>query len=271
MSSDMEDALLDPVTFELLREACILSCGHSFNASTLSEWLSKESRCPLCQTDVVDGDRKPNYALRSVVQAFESAQASPSAPEIVANEAAASSSSEVNSPPAPIVPERPPSPEMTLYNPNMLVPNVVWEHKVQSRSIVPTIRKKGRNIFTALAAAYKQEQLLAFRRNALENFIYSKQVILASMTRAFFYFFQHPFTFSQLNKLRLHEAIFIGCLMTSHLASMHSALLVRKINPNCFRAHFANAGCRMKHFLPATSLAMLLYLAVIIAVDGTRR
>jgi hypothetical protein len=63
--------MLDPVSFEpLLTATLIVTCGHTFNASTLAALPTNQ--CPLCKCDFdKETGTQPNYALRTVVEMFQ--------------------------------------------------------------------------------------------------------------------------------------------------------------------------------------------------------
>jgi hypothetical protein len=95
---DLEDAMLDPVSFEpLLTATLIVACGHTFNADTIASLPT--NLCPLCKTafDRAAGTQ-PNFALRTVVEAFHRKAAKASA---VTSAAPAPVSAAA---PAPVVP-----------------------------------------------------------------------------------------------------------------------------------------------------------------------
>jgi len=66
----MDACFEDPVRLEIMRDAVVTSCGHSFSAETLTEWLAKQPSCPVCKHVLTTADVKPNYALREAIQQY---------------------------------------------------------------------------------------------------------------------------------------------------------------------------------------------------------
>jgi GNAT superfamily N-acetyltransferase len=101
----IHDSVNDPISFEPMHDAMSLPCGHSFAHSTITEWLSTHSTCPLCNAPVTLADARPNFALRAVVDAIHSQQSavpspvvpSPAVPSPAVSSPAVSSSSVVAS------------------------------------------------------------------------------------------------------------------------------------------------------------------------------
>lgn len=42
--------ITDVISSEIITNACITSCGHSFDKNTLDQWLTRSTACPLCNT-----------------------------------------------------------------------------------------------------------------------------------------------------------------------------------------------------------------------------
>ncbi|EOA28598.1 hypothetical protein CARUB_v10024818mg [Capsella rubella] len=61
--------LSDPVTGNLMNDATILPCGHSFGAGGLRE-VKRMKACFTCSQPTSEGSGKPNLSLRIVVYAF---------------------------------------------------------------------------------------------------------------------------------------------------------------------------------------------------------
>ncbi len=102
--------MLDPVSFEpLLTATLIAACGHTFNADTIESLPT--NLCPLCKTafDRATGTQ-PNFALRTVVEAFQRKAAK--APAAVTSAAPAPASAAApavtSAAPAPVVSVVPP-------------------------------------------------------------------------------------------------------------------------------------------------------------------
>jgi len=65
-----KDLLVDPISSELMVDPAILPCGHSFSHNTISQWLQKNKKCPLCNQPASKEQLKPNFALANVVNHF---------------------------------------------------------------------------------------------------------------------------------------------------------------------------------------------------------
>lgn len=64
----MESIFEDPVTFEVMRDAVVSTCGHSFSLDSLSQWLNTHDSCPICKHALRLEDCTPNYALRHAIE-----------------------------------------------------------------------------------------------------------------------------------------------------------------------------------------------------------
>jgi len=64
----MEAIFEDPVTFEVMRDAVVSSCGHSFSMASISQWLSNHDSCPICKHTLKLDECTPNYALRNAIE-----------------------------------------------------------------------------------------------------------------------------------------------------------------------------------------------------------
>lgn len=75
LSQKISDELLDPVSLELMEEACFLyPCGHTFNKSTIDEIdkLGKELLCPSCRTPIEGGGY--DLLTRNIVKHYQTMQ-----------------------------------------------------------------------------------------------------------------------------------------------------------------------------------------------------
>lgn len=52
---DHLEAFCDPISFELMETPTILPCGHTFDKTTVEDWLAKDSTCPLCKEKCTKG------------------------------------------------------------------------------------------------------------------------------------------------------------------------------------------------------------------------
>jgi hypothetical protein len=65
----------DPISFEIMDKAMMTPCGHSFSEETINNWILKKNHCPLCNKTLKKSDVLPNYALRTAIARFLTAQA----------------------------------------------------------------------------------------------------------------------------------------------------------------------------------------------------
>lgn len=63
----MEAIFDDPVTFEVMKDAVVSSCGHSFSMASIAQWLETHDTCPICNHTLRKEDCIPNYALRNAI------------------------------------------------------------------------------------------------------------------------------------------------------------------------------------------------------------
>eukprot|EP01090_Pellita_catalonica_P020826 TRINITY_DN7626_c0_g1_i1.p1 TRINITY_DN7626_c0_g1~~TRINITY_DN7626_c0_g1_i1.p1 ORF type:complete len:639 (+),score=158.78 TRINITY_DN7626_c0_g1_i1:2057-3973(+) len=61
----------DPISFELMEEAVMTPCGHSFSKGTLEDWLAKHASCPLCNAQLNPTAVLPNYKLRDAIVKYK--------------------------------------------------------------------------------------------------------------------------------------------------------------------------------------------------------
>lgn len=64
----MEAIFEDPVTFEVMRDAVVSACGHSFSMASISQWLERHDTCPICKHVLRVEECTPNYALRNAIE-----------------------------------------------------------------------------------------------------------------------------------------------------------------------------------------------------------
>lgn len=61
----------DPVTFEIMHNACIMPCGHSFSESTIESWFVINPNCPLCDAGPFSPSHAvPNHPLRHKIHSM---------------------------------------------------------------------------------------------------------------------------------------------------------------------------------------------------------
>jgi len=61
----------DPVTFDLMVDATILACGHSFSATTVQNLLRIRKKCPMCDIVINEDAARPNYSLREAIVKYK--------------------------------------------------------------------------------------------------------------------------------------------------------------------------------------------------------
>eukprot|EP01102_Stenamoeba_stenopodia_P014042 TRINITY_DN4631_c0_g1_i3.p1 TRINITY_DN4631_c0_g1~~TRINITY_DN4631_c0_g1_i3.p1 ORF type:complete len:268 (-),score=33.49 TRINITY_DN4631_c0_g1_i3:45-848(-) len=71
LSLGMASIFEDPITFEVMENAVITPCGHSFSQYSVEDWLEKHKTCPLCNSPLAKADVVPNFSLREAIQKYE--------------------------------------------------------------------------------------------------------------------------------------------------------------------------------------------------------
>lgn len=68
----MEAAFEDPITLEIMTQAVMLPCGHSFSKDSLAAWMQGgEGCCPVCKSGpYFEADVKPNFGLRHAIEHY---------------------------------------------------------------------------------------------------------------------------------------------------------------------------------------------------------
>eukprot|EP00026_Physarum_polycephalum_P011564 Phypoly_transcript_11799.p1 GENE.Phypoly_transcript_11799~~Phypoly_transcript_11799.p1 ORF type:complete len:344 (+),score=27.53 Phypoly_transcript_11799:83-1033(+) len=79
----MEAIFEDPVTFEVMRDAVVSTCGHSFSQASLAQWLKNHDTCPICKHQLKLDECTPNYALRNAIDQYVKATSPPAPPSPV--------------------------------------------------------------------------------------------------------------------------------------------------------------------------------------------
>ncbi|KAL0215761.1 hypothetical protein P9112_007945 [Eukaryota sp. TZLM1-RC] len=70
MTVDSLDSLRCPLLGDLLYDAVVTPYGHSFNKSSIEEWLSSNSICPITRKPLSFKDLIPNYAVRDFLNSI---------------------------------------------------------------------------------------------------------------------------------------------------------------------------------------------------------
>ncbi|GAM19059.1 hypothetical protein SAMD00019534_022340 [Acytostelium subglobosum LB1] len=63
----IEKLIIDPITMDIMSNAVIAPCGHSFDEGSITGWLARQSTCPLCKKTLLLKDLAPNYSLRELI------------------------------------------------------------------------------------------------------------------------------------------------------------------------------------------------------------
>jgi len=63
----------DPITLDLMEDAVMAPCGHSFSKDSIEQWLAPQGQdfCPLCKQRFASKELRPNYALRDAIERFK--------------------------------------------------------------------------------------------------------------------------------------------------------------------------------------------------------
>jgi len=59
-----------PICFELINEAYVSRCGHSFCGKCLQRTVESHRRCPKCQLNLQTSDIFPNYTLNAIIEKY---------------------------------------------------------------------------------------------------------------------------------------------------------------------------------------------------------
>ena len=59
-------SIFSPICFELISEAYVSRCGHSFCSKCLQRTVESHRRCPKCQLSLQPSDIFPNYTRKKI-------------------------------------------------------------------------------------------------------------------------------------------------------------------------------------------------------------
>ncbi|CAF3535161.1 unnamed protein product [Rotaria socialis] len=68
--SSIEEEYNCPICFELISEAYVSRCGHSFCSKCLQRTVESHRRCPKCQLSLQPSDIFPNYTLNAIIEKY---------------------------------------------------------------------------------------------------------------------------------------------------------------------------------------------------------
>ncbi|CAF1103032.1 unnamed protein product [Adineta ricciae] len=68
--STIEEEYTCPICFELISEAYVSRCGHSFCNKCLQRTVESHRRCPKCQLSLQTSDIFPNYTLNAIIEKY---------------------------------------------------------------------------------------------------------------------------------------------------------------------------------------------------------
>lgn len=71
---DHPESIYCPIHYGVMQDPVITSCGHTFDRSSIQDWLLKKERCPLDQRPISRSELTPNRALKDTIQALFSAK-----------------------------------------------------------------------------------------------------------------------------------------------------------------------------------------------------
>lgn len=61
---EIPESMLCPITQELMRNPMMITvCGHTFEGTSITEWLKKDAKCPICKKDANSSQLQKNFAL----------------------------------------------------------------------------------------------------------------------------------------------------------------------------------------------------------------
>jgi E3 ubiquitin-protein ligase RFWD2 len=70
LKSNIEEDYNCPICFELINEAFVSRCGHSFCSKCLQRTVESLRRCPKCQLSLQPSDIFPNYTLNAIIEKY---------------------------------------------------------------------------------------------------------------------------------------------------------------------------------------------------------
>ncbi|CAF3368982.1 unnamed protein product [Rotaria socialis] len=70
LTSNIEEDYNCPICFELINEAFVSRCGHSFCSKCLQRTVESLHRCPKCQLSLQSSDIFPNYTLNAIIEKY---------------------------------------------------------------------------------------------------------------------------------------------------------------------------------------------------------
>ncbi|CAF0964637.1 unnamed protein product [Rotaria sordida] len=68
--NSIEEEYNCPICFELISEAYVSRCGHSFCSKCLQRTVESHRRCPKCQLSLQPSDIFPNYTLNAIIEKY---------------------------------------------------------------------------------------------------------------------------------------------------------------------------------------------------------
>ncbi|ELR16629.1 Ubox domain containing protein [Acanthamoeba castellanii str. Neff] len=79
MADAMRSILEDPITLDLMEEAMVAPCGHSFSRESIERWVRDDAKhfCPLCRQALTLDQLRPNFSLRDAVEKYKVANGEP--------------------------------------------------------------------------------------------------------------------------------------------------------------------------------------------------
>jgi hypothetical protein len=61
------DAHYCPISSEVMSSPVMVSCGHTFDQSAITQWFLGQDTCPVCRTPVITTAMTPNHSLRNLI------------------------------------------------------------------------------------------------------------------------------------------------------------------------------------------------------------
>ncbi|KAL6053587.1 Protein kinase C conserved region 2 (CalB) [Balamuthia mandrillaris] len=61
----------DPITFEMMENATITKCGHTFSESTIRPFVEEHGKCPLCNQALTTAELATNYKLNEAIAHYQ--------------------------------------------------------------------------------------------------------------------------------------------------------------------------------------------------------
>lgn len=70
LNDDIIKLFTDVITFDVIEDACLTRCGHSFSRNTISNWLTSNTTCPICKAQIASSSLISDPSLKILIAEF---------------------------------------------------------------------------------------------------------------------------------------------------------------------------------------------------------